>query len=71
MKKKKRVVAPSSLPTRISLWPTIVIYLLLEKLQATGVVQGIVYTLLVVWWILVIYNSNREESRDVPGFGDI
>ena len=71
MKKKKRVVAPSSLPTRIPLWPTIVIYLLLEKLQATGLVQGIVYTLLVVWWILVIYNSNREESRDVPGFGDI
>ena len=71
MKKKKRVVAPSSLPTRIPLWPTIVIYLLLEKLQATGVVQGIVYTLLVIWWVVAIYNSNREESRDVPGFGDI
>lgn len=71
MKKKKRVVALSSLPTRIPLWPTIVIYLLLEKLQATGLVQGIVYTLLVIWWVVAIYNLNREESRDVPGFGDI
>ena len=71
MKKKKRVVAPSSLPTRIPLWPTIVIYLLLEKLQATDLVKGVVYTLLVIWWVVAIYNLNREESRDVPGFGDI
>ena len=71
MKKKKRVIAPSSLPARIPLWPTIVIYLLLEKLQATDLVKGVVYTLLVIWWVVAIYNSNREESRDVPGFGDI
>ena len=71
MKKKKRVVAPSSLPTRIPLWPTIVIYLLLEKLQATGLVQGIVYTLLALWWIYAIVSLNEEERRDVPGFGDL
>ena len=71
MKKKKRVVAPSSLPTRIPLWPTIVIYLLLEKLQATGLVQGIVYTLLALWWIGAIASMYHEERRDVPGFGDL
>ena len=71
MKKKKRVVAPSSLPTRISLWPTIVIYLLLEKLQATGVVQGIVYTLLALWWIGAFASMYHEERRDAPGFGDL
>lgn len=70
MKKKKRVVAPSSLPTRIPLWPTIVIYLLLEKLQATGVVQGIVYTLLALWWIGAFASMYHEERHDVYGFGD-
>ena len=71
MKQKKRVIAPSSLPTKIPLWPTIVLYLLLEHQQASGVVQGVVYTLLAIWWVVAIYNSNREETRDVPGFGDI
>ena len=71
MKQKKRVIAPSSLPTKIPLWPTIVLYLLLEHQQASGVVQGVVYTLLALWWVEAIYNSNREETRDVPGFGDI
>ena len=70
MKKKKHVVAPSSLPTRISLWPTIVIYLLLEKLQATDLVKGIVYTLLALWWIGAFVSMYHEERRDVPGFGD-
>ena len=71
MKQKKRVIAPSSLPTKIPLWPTIVLYLLLEHQQASDVVQGVVYTLLAIWWVVAIYNSNREETRDVPGFGDI
>ena len=71
MKQKKRVIAPSSLPTKIPLWPTIVLYLLLEHQQASGVEQGVVYTLLALWWVVAIYNSNREETRDVPGFGDI
>ena len=70
MKQKKRVIAPSSLPTKIPLWPTIVLYLLLEQQSATDLVKGVVYTLLVIWWVVAIYNSNREESRDVPGFGD-
>ena len=52
MKQKTRGVAPSSLPTKLPLWQTIVLYLLL-------------------WWVLAIYSLNREESRDVPGFGDI
>ena len=71
MKQKKRVVAPSSLPTKLPLWQTIILYLLLEQQGASGVAQGVVYTLLVIWWAVAIYNSNREESRDVPGFGDI
>lgn len=71
MKQKKRVIAPSSLPTKIPLWPTIVLYLLLEQQSATDLVKGVVYTLLVIWWVVAIYNLNREESRDVPGFGDI
>ena len=71
MKKKKRVVAPSSLPMKLPLWQTIILYLLLEQQGASGVAQGVVYTLLVLWLILAIYSSNREESRDVPGFGDI
>ena len=71
MKQKKRVIAPSSLPTKIPLGPTIVLYLLLEQQSATDLVKGVVYTLLVIWWVVAIYNLNREESRDVPGFGDI
>lgn len=71
MKQKKRVIAPSSLPMKIPLWPTIVLYLLLEQQSATDLVKGVVYTLLVIWWAVAIYNWNREESRDVPGFGDI
>ena len=71
MKQKKRVIALSSLRTKLPFWPTIIMYLLLEQQGASGVVQGVVYTLLGLWWILAIYNSNREESCDVPGFGDI
>ena len=71
MKKKKRVVAPSSLPTRIPLWPTIVLYLLLEHLQASGLVQGIVYTLLALWWIGALTSMYGEDRRDVPGFGEL
>jgi len=71
MKKKKRVIAYSSLPTRLPMWPTIVLYLLLEHLQASGLVQGIVYTLLALWWIGALASMHGEDRRDVPGFGEL
>lgn len=66
----RRVIAKSSLPTKIPLWQTIALYLLMEQQGATDLVSGIAYTVMALWWFNAIYDAYHEISRDVPGFGD-
>lgn len=50
--KKLKVFKYSYFPARLPLFDTIVIYLLLDKLQVSQLVWGIVGTIVILWWFL-------------------
>ena len=49
--KSKKVVSTGCLPAHLPVWPTITLWLLLERLHANPIVWGIVGTLMVMVWI--------------------
>lgn len=50
-----KVVCPKYLPPRLPLGWTIIVWLLMDRLQASGICQGVVYTLLSLWWVATIW----------------
>ena len=62
---KSKWIHPSNIPLKLPLTPSIVLWLLLDRLQAAGWVQGVAYTILGILWIgaiIAIFNSERLEE---------
>jgi hypothetical protein len=63
--KKRLVISVNNLPLQMPVYQTIVVYLLLDKLQASGLLTGIVYTFLALWWIVVIVAKVADRQVDI------
>lgn len=63
--KKTKWIHQNNVPLKLPLTPSIVLWLLLDKLQAAGWMQGVAYTILGILWIgaiVAIVNSERLEE---------
>lgn len=59
------VISRRSLPVTPPLWPSVTTWLLLDRLDAPGVVRGIVYTLLAAWWAVSLTALAMQRPRPV------
>lgn len=63
--KKSKWIHPSNMPLRLPVTSTVVLYLLLDKLQAAGWIQGVAWTVMGLLWVVAvaaIFNSERLEE---------
>lgn len=67
---RRRVVGHSSLPVRLPLWPGLVLWLFLDRLQANGIAWGIVGTLWGLWFLMALTEWLKTDEHDLPGYGD-
>jgi hypothetical protein len=63
--KKRRVISRSSLPTHLPISETAVVWLILDRAGASGVAQGVVWTLLSIVWLAAIVLLLSEEQVDI------
>jgi hypothetical protein len=68
--KRKVVVKASSLPPRSPATFGIVMWLLLDRLQAPQWAYGVLWTFVGLIYFGYIYDLWRIEQRDIPGFGE-
>ncbi len=61
----QKKISPQNLPTRLPVYMSIVVWMLLDRLQAGQMACGIVYTLLGVVWAVSIYSLAKEEHRNI------
>jgi len=54
MSKKTFVWSKQTLPPRLPITSTAVVWLLLDYTNAVGWVQGVIWTLVGIWWIAVV-----------------
>lgn len=66
---KRTVISHHSLPTKPPIWPTITLWLLMDRLGAEGWVAGVVWTLWGLLCLSAIGNILKERQVDVPNFG--
>jgi hypothetical protein len=64
------VIKPSSLPPKLPLQLVAVIWLLLDRFDAPGWAFGVMWTLVVILFIVVFARLHRAQFKDVPGFGE-
>ena len=67
--KRVKVIPFANLPTRPPLTLTGLIYLLLDHFKAPGWVQGAVYTVLALLWIVCIFAMFGQDYK-TPKFED-
>lgn len=58
---KNKVLNPRSLPTKPPITISVVTYLLLDKLNAVGWVRGVVWTIIVIFWLGFIFALFKEQ----------
>jgi multisubunit Na+/H+ antiporter MnhE subunit len=58
-------VSPKNLPTRLPFLFSAVIWLLLDRFQASDLISGIVYTLLAIIWIGALVGLHQEKHCDI------
>jgi hypothetical protein len=63
--KKIQVIKRSNLPAKPPYALTTIAYLLMDKFQASGMVQGAVWTLIILLWIAVIYSMFTCDEVDL------
>lgn len=61
----KAVIKLKYLPHRLPTTSTIATYLLLDKLQVSGVIWGVFYTVYSLVWIFVIYSMSTTKYLDI------
>ena len=71
MEKSRVVISWDNLPTRLPIWRTVIVFMLLRYEHASDLVCGIVYTLLALWWAASICAVLVEKHQDLNGFGKI
>jgi len=60
-----KVIIRQQLPTNLPIWPSVVCWLLLDRLQPASWVWGSVITVLVIFWIAAIVHLFREKPTKV------
>lgn len=63
--KKIHVIKTKYLPIRLPLLSTAVAYLMLDKLNASALVYGIVGTIYALIWVLSIVGLAYQEQKDI------
>lgn len=63
--KKIKVIPNKIMPTRLPIWPTCVVYLLMDKFNAVGWVWGAVGVLWLIVWIVAIARLLNEQEIDL------
>ena len=64
------VIKASSLPPKLPLQLAAVIWLLLDRFDASGWAFGVMWTLVAILFIVVLARLRRAQFKDVPGFGE-
>lgn len=62
---KRRVISHKNLPIRTNLQSIALIYLLLESFDVTDVIKAISWTLVAIWYILVLLAAINQEQIDL------
>jgi hypothetical protein len=62
---KRKVISRKNLPTRLPIWPTAIIWLLMDYYNASDITHGVVWTIWAILWIVVIVNFWTEEEKEV------
>jgi len=57
----EKVKVICNLPTKLPIQPTIVLGLLLDRLNANGVVWGVCITIMAIWWVFAIVIKRTEK----------
>lgn len=65
----RRTVAPACLPMKMPLYPTLVWFLLLDRLAAPGWVWGVMGAVLAAVWVGWIHHMCCDAWVDLPGLG--
>ena len=63
--KKTKVVHTKNLPFKMPLGSTIILGLLLDRLQVAGWIWGVAITLIVIYWVLWIVSVWTKEYIDI------
>lgn len=66
----KKVINPIHLPTNLPFNQTLLYILFLKVFNITGVWLGVFIVLLVLFWLVAVYNYGREKFSDVIFKGD-
>jgi hypothetical protein len=62
---KTRKIAPGNLPSKMPLWPCLIIYLLLDKFDPAGWVWGAVGLFCVMWIVGSTISAFQEDWCDI------
>lgn len=65
----RRYISVECLPPRLPLFHGIVLWLLLDRLDAHGIVWGAVGMLWGLWFIAAFIEIIRSDEGGLPGFG--
>ncbi len=60
---RKPCVNRANLPTTLPIWPTITLWLLLDRLAAPGWVLGVVWTLWTVIFLICFFSLFTDKPR--------
>jgi len=60
-----KVIKPSNLPTKFPVTFTAVVYLMIDKFQPAGWVVGVIWTLVVLLWIMAIIIIYKQKHTDI------
>ena len=65
-----RVIDRSCLPTKLSFMWVAVYWLLLDRLKAPEWTYGVLWTLTVVYLVILLIQFSKEKQVKLPGFGE-
>jgi hypothetical protein len=63
--KKTKTIKRTNLPARMPWGMTALAYLLMDKFQISGIIQGVIWTLIVLFWLAVIVSIWNEDDIDI------
>jgi len=65
MKNRKTTITHSNMPTKFPVPITILVWLLLDRLQVSELMWGISYAVAAILWIAIIITFFTEDRKDV------
>lgn len=62
---KRKVVSGKNLPSRFPIKTTAIVFILVDRFGIDGVWLGVIITILVVLWIIMIYVVLTQEQVEI------